>query len=235
MDYSRSSEEGQKEKAKMKAIIFDIDGTLINSVDAHAQAWQDAFLDFGHEFDVQDIRKQIGKGGDQLMPVFLSPSELDAKGEQIEKHRSRIFKDEYLPTIQGFPKVRELFLRINSDGIKIVLASSAKKDELKVYKDLVHVEDLVAIEISSDDVEESKPHPDIFEVALSRLGISAPDVMVVGDTPYDAEAAGKAGLKTIGVLCGGFPEEGLRRAGCIAIYRDPADLLARYADAPFTK
>ena len=116
-----------------------------------------------------------------------------------------------------------------ADGIAIALASSAKAEELQLYKKLTGVGDLIQAETSSDDAERSKPHPDIFVAAMERLDHPDPaDVLVVGDTPYDAEAAGKAGLRTIGMLCGGFSEECLRDAGCIAVYRSPADLLARY-------
>ena len=174
------------------------------------------------------IRAQIGKGGDQLMPVFLDKSGLDQKGEQLQKHRANILKDRYLDQITAFPEVRALFELILGDGKKIALASSAKQDELAKYKESVRITDLIEAETSSDDAEKSKPHPDIFQLAMKQLGgISPTDILVVGDTPYDAEAAAGAGLQTIGFLCGGFPEAGLRKAGCIAIYKNPADLLAQ--------
>src|SRR5690349_17024328 len=113
-----------------KAIIFDVDGTLVDSVDLHAHAWVDAFRHFGHEVDFKQVRRQIGKGGDELMPVFLSEAELKDHGEELEKHRRQILKEKYLPRVKGFPKVRELFERLLEDGKKMVLASSAKKDEL---------------------------------------------------------------------------------------------------------
>jgi HAD superfamily hydrolase (TIGR01509 family) len=217
----------------LEAVIFDVDGTLIDSVDVHAKAWQDAFRDFGHDIEFQAIRDQIGKGGDQLMPVFLSAAEIEAKGHDLEKHRGEILKQRYLPQIRAFPQVRELFQRLRGDGIRIVLASSAKAEELQVYKQIAGIEDLLDAETSSNDAEKSKPHPDIFEAALSRLGpVDPARVVVIGDTPYDAEAAGKAGLRTLGVLCGGFPEDRLRQAGCIEVYAGPADLLARYDQSP---
>ena len=219
-----------------KAIIFDVDGTLVDSVDLHARAWVEALRDFGREVGFEEVRGQIGKGGDQLMPVFLSEGELAEKGEALEEHRGRILKERYLPDVIGFPMVRELLERLRSDGKRVVLASSAKADELEIYKKLARIDDLIDAETSSDDAERSKPHPDIFLAALERLGDLRPeDVLVVGDTPYDAEAAGKAGLRTIGVLCGGFPEAGLRDAGCIAIYQDPADLLAQYDHSPLAR
>jgi len=220
----------------IKAVIFDVDGTLVDSVDLHAHAWQDAFAHFGKEIPYEKVRYQIGKGGDQLMPVFLSEQELEEFGEELEKWRGRHFKSEYMPRVKVFPAVRELFERLRADDKRIALASSAKGDELEVYKRIANIEDLVEEETSNDDADKSKPHPDIFEAALALLGEpSREQVSVVGDTPYDAEAAGKAGLKTLGLLSGGFPEEDLRAAGCVRIYEDPADLLARYVESPLAR
>jgi HAD superfamily hydrolase (TIGR01509 family) len=217
----------------IETVIFDIDGTLVDSVDLHARAWQEAFAHYGKQFDFEKVRYQIGKGGDQLLPVFLSPEEIERFGEELEEHRGDLFKRAYLPRVEGFPKVRELFERLRSEGLRIALASSAKADELEAYKKKAGVVGLVEEQTSADDVEKSKPHPDIFESALALLGHPPVErVIVVGDTPYDAEAAGKAGLRTVGVLCGGFPEDDLRAAGCIAIYRDPADILARFEETP---
>ena len=220
----------------LKAVIFDVDGTLVDSVDIHAQAWVDAFKEFGHEIEFAAVRGQIGKGGDQLMPVFLSKEELDERGEELNERRGKILKERYLSTIKPFADVRALFERIKADGIRIALASSAKADELETYKKIANIEGLTHVETSSDDAEASKPEPDIFEAAMSKLGDVEPDeVIVVGDTPYDAEAAAKAGLRTIGVLCGGFSENSLREAGCVAIYEGPTDLLAQYDRSPLAR
>ena len=217
----------------IKGVIFDVDGTIVDSVDLHAQAWQEAFKKFGREVPFEKVRHQIGKGGDQLMPVFFSKEELERFGKEMEEYRGEIYKRDHLSRVTGFAKVRELFERIRRDDKRIALASSAKKDELEVYKEIARISDLIEAETSADDAEKSKPHPDIFEAALKRLGGIAPEkIMVIGDTPYDAEAAGKARLRTVGVLCGGFSEEELRATGCIAIYKDPADLLALYDDSP---
>jgi HAD superfamily hydrolase (TIGR01549 family) len=220
----------------IKAVIFDIDGTLVDSVDLHARAWQEAFRHFGKEIPFEQVRHQIGKGGDQLMPVFFSKEELEEFGDEMEKYRGELFKRDYLPQVRAFSKVRELFQKIKDDGKRLALASSAKEDELKEYKKIADIEDLVEEETSSDDADKSKPHPDIFEAAMERLGdIEANEAVVVGDTPYDAEAAGKIDLRTIGVLCGGFPEAELKAAGCVEIYKDPADLLARYEETIIAK
>jgi len=219
-----------------KAVIFDVDGTLIDSVDLHAKAWQDAFAEYGRTIPFDDIRSQIGKGGDQLLPVFLNEDDIEAFGEKLEERRGAILKERYLPEVQAFPRVRALFEHLQAKGLDVALASSAKEDELETYKKVADIEDLIDEQTSSDDAESSKPHPDIFLAALKRLGNPDPrDVIVVGDTPYDAQAAGKAGLRTVGVLCGGFPEDSLRKAGCIAIYQDPADLLAQYESSPLAE
>ncbi len=217
----------------VQAVVFDIDGTLVDSVDLHAQAWRVAFKKFGKTIGFAEVRRQIGKGADQLLPVFFSPKELAKFGQELEEYRSELYKNEYLPRIKAFPKVRALFERIRQDGKRIALASSAKGDELNTYKKVTRIDDLIHAETSSDDAEKSKPHPDIFDAALAELGdIARNRVVVVGDTPYDAQAAAKANLRTIGLLCGGWSENDLRGAGCIAIYCDPAELLARYEQSP---
>jgi HAD superfamily hydrolase (TIGR01549 family) len=217
----------------LSAVIFDIDGTLVDSVDLHAQAWRRAFRQFGKDVSFDVVRRQIGKGGDQLLPVFLSPPELERFGKELDHYRAKLFKREYLPRVRAFPQVRQLFERIRRNGKRIALASSAKGDELATYKKIAGIADLIDGETSSDDADKSKPCPDIFYAALSTLGDLAPqNALTVGDTPYDAQAAGKAGLRTIGLLCGGWSAEDLRAAGCIAIYRDAADLLAHYNDSP---
>jgi HAD superfamily hydrolase (TIGR01549 family) len=220
----------------IEAIIFDIDGTLVDSVDLHAKAWQEALQYFGHDFPFQQVRHEIGKGGDQLLPDLLPPKVVSSQGEEIKKYRGDLFKQKYLPEVMAFPNVRELFERVRADGKKIALASSAKSDEIAIYKKIANIEDLVDVDASADDAAKSKPHPDIFDATLEKLGgIDPASVLVVGDTPYDAVAASKARLLTIGVLCGGFPEAELLAAGCIAIYRDPTDLLAGYDNSPLAK
>ncbi len=223
----------------LKAVIFDIDGTLVDTVDFHTQSWQKTFQHFGYQIPDEQIRPQIGKGSDQLMPVFFSQEELNSEdggstlGERMRDYRRELYKREYHPQIQAFPQVRELFQRIRTDGKRIALASSATKDDLATYKRVMNVEDLVDVATTTEEVKSSKPEPDVFQVTLDKLGDLTPDeVIVVADTPYDAEAAAKVNLKIIGVLCGAFSEESLRQAGCITIYQDPTDLLAHYDQSP---
>lgn len=213
----------------IKAVIFDIDGTLVDTVDNHATAWQRALKEFGKDIDFQTVRNQIGKGGDQLMPEFLSKQELEEFGEKLEERRGEIYQQDYLQQAQPFADVQKLAARIAGGNKKIALASSAKAEELEYYKKILGIDEYLMGETSADDAEKSKPEPDIFAAALKTLGNpSAAETIVIGDTPYDAIAAGKINLKTIGVLCGGFPEKTLRDAGCAEIYENPADLLARY-------
>lgn len=212
-----------------KAVIFDVDGTLIDTVDLHAQAWVDALRHFGYEIPVEDIRVQIGKGGDQILHGLLPPGVVEQRGEEIQNFRTGLFKRDYMPKARPFPGVRELFERIRAAGQRVVLASSGKEDEVEEYKRIANIADLIESATSSDDADRSKPFPDIFRAALAKLPRIGPEeTVVVGDTPYDAEAARNAGMRAVGVLCGGFPDEALREAGCIAIYRDPEDLLRCY-------
>ena len=214
-----------------RAVIFDIDGTLLDSVDLHAKAWIDAFSDFGHRVAFQDVRRQIGKGGDQLMPEFLSRSEIAAHGKALEAHRGHVLKELYLPLMKPFPDVRALLERVRSAGAKVALASSAKQDELRVYKQILNIGDLTDVETCADDADRSKPSPDLLHAVVQRLESLTPDQLIaIGDTPYDAQAAGSAGIATIGVRCGGWAEDDLWRAGCIEVYDGPTDLLARFGD-----
>ena len=217
----------------VKAVIFDVDGTLIDTVDLHAQSWLETFRAFGIQTSFADVRHQIGKGGDQLMPVFVPPDVLETKGQAMEEYRAKLFKDAYLPQARGFPEVRRLFEQLKTDGLAIAIGSSCKADELPLYTDLAGVTDLIDVAATSDDAERSKPSPDIFEAVAGKLApIARSEMIVVGDTPYDALAAGRAGIRSVGVLCGGFPEAELRGAGCVDIFADPADLLRRYRSSP---
>jgi HAD superfamily hydrolase (TIGR01549 family) len=218
----------------LKAVLFDIDGTLIDSVDFHAKAWQEAFSKFGHEVKLTDVRRQIGKGGDKLIPVFLSREAQADHGRELEEWRGQRFKTEYLPRVKPFSAVPELFERVRREGLKAAIVSSAKKNELDIYLRIAGIAALVDATTSSDDVDQSKPAPDAFVVALDKLGLRSEEAIAVGDTPYDAEAAGKAKIPALGFLSGGFAEVDLRNAGCIEIYPGPAALLMGFDQSPLT-
>jgi len=212
--------------APFRAVIFDLDGTLVDSNEFHIDSWDRAFRHFGKTFSYEELRKQIGKGSDNYLPQFLTPKEMNEFGKELDQYRSDLFKKEYLPCVKPFPSVRELFEQIRGDGKQILLASSGKKPETKHYTKLLQIEDLIDGQITSEDANSSKPAPDIFNAALAKLGVSRNEAIVVGDTRFDVEAAKKAGLAAIGFLCGqAADEQTLRKAGALAVYRDPADLL----------
>jgi HAD superfamily hydrolase (TIGR01509 family) len=216
----------------IRGAIFDIDGTLVDSVDLHARAWQEALERFGHQVTFEQARSQIGKGGDQLIPAFLSEAEQEDHGEEMEEWRGKLFKSKYLPLVRPFSAVPELLQRVRDAGLQVAAASSAKKGELEIYLNIACIKELVDIATSSEDAAQSKPAPDIFQNALTKMGIAAAEAIAVGDTPYDAEAASKAGIPTIGMLCGGFSEAALLKSGCVAVYPGPGALLACFGASP---
>jgi HAD superfamily hydrolase (TIGR01509 family) len=206
------------------AAIFDVDGTLLDSVDLHAIAWHEALAKFGHKASFEQVRSQIGKGGDKLIPVFLSREEQHDHARELEEWRSQHFKNRYLPLIRPFSGVPNLLQRVRNAGLRIAVASSAKRDELEQFLEIADVTDLVDEVTSAEDVAESKPAPDVFKAVLKKLHVHGEDAIAIGDAPYDAEAAGKTTIRTIGVLCGGFSESSLRQAGCVEVYPGPAAL-----------
>jgi HAD superfamily hydrolase (TIGR01509 family) len=216
----------------IKAVLYDIDGTLVDSNDMHVLAWMSAFKSIGVEFDRATIHDQIGKGTDMLVPTLLPDLDEDAQESLGETHGA-IFKAEHLGGVKPFPGAHDLLARSHAAGQRVVLASSASSEELDHYLNLLDARDIVDTTTSSDDVENTKPAPDIFATALKKLGdVDPTEVIVVGDTPYDIEAAGKCGIAAIGVRSGGFADEVLREAGAVALYDDVAALLADYDASP---
>jgi beta-phosphoglucomutase-like phosphatase (HAD superfamily) len=215
-----------------KAAIFDVDGTLVDSVDLHAAAWQEAFTHFGHDVSFDQVRSQIGKGGDKLVPVFLSEAEQADHGEAMESWRGDHFKARYLPLVRPFAAVPELLRRVREAGLKVAVGSSSKQEELETYLDIAGVADLVEAKVSKDDVEQSKPAPDIFQAAAHKLGIDPADAVAIGDSPFDAMAARNAGMTAIGLLSGGFTDDDLRKAGCAAVYPGPGALWVCFKASP---
>ena len=216
-----------------RAVLFDVDGTLVDTNDLHAAAWREAFLSFGLDRPVEEIRWQVGKGGDNLIPA-LFPDLGEPERKEIEEYRGDLFRRDYLPRAVPFPGVRDLFERLRADGIRIVLASSSHAEEVDYHLSLIACADLVEATTSKDDVENSKPCPDIFAAALGRVApLGAGQVAVVGDTPWDAKAAGKLGLRVVGFRSGGFPDDALAGAGACELYDGPGDLLARFDSSVF--
>ena len=216
----------------LKAILFDIDGTLVDSNDYHVLAWQQAFREGGHEVDRSVIHEQIGKGADNLVPALL-PDCSEAKAETLGDAHGRVFKQCYFDRLQPFEGARELLARCKEAGYRVVLASSATGEELDHHLDILGVRELIDAFTSADDVGCSKPCPDIFETAREKAGIAAAEALVVGDTPYDIEAARKAGMHTIAVRSGGFDDSAL--ANALAIFDNVAELLARFDASPLSR
>ena len=214
------------------AILYDIDGTLVDSNDLHVLAWEQAFAGIGATFDRQTIHDQIGKGTDMLVPTLLPDLDDDAVEKLGEAHGD-IYKAKYLETARPFPGAHDLLARSHAAGQRVVLASSASSAELDHYLELLDAHELVETTTSSDDVEKTKPAPDIFATALKKLGdVNPAQVIVVGDTPYDIEAAGKCGIAAVALRSGKFSDEMLREAGAVAIYGDAAALLTGYDTSP---
>lgn len=217
----------------IRAVIFDLDGTLVDSNELHVESWDETFRHFGKKFPKEKLRAHIGKGGDQYLPEFLNEFELRTRGEEIEKYRGDLFINRYRERVRPFPKVRELLQQLRDDGKKIALATSGNKSETEFYLKLLHIAELVDAHTSKEDVAQSKPQPDVFLSALNDLGVAAVEAIVVGDTIYDVQAAKKLELPAIGLTCGGASsEDELRAEGAVAIFRDPEDLLAHYARSP---
>ncbi|HEX8192332.1 MAG TPA: HAD family hydrolase [Allosphingosinicella sp.] len=206
------------------AVLFDVDGTLVDSNDLHATAWQETFRHFGLIVPYDAIRGQIGKGGDNLIPALLPADIVERLQEEIEAFRSDLFGRDYLHRAKPFPGAAELLRRLHVEGVTLVLASSAKQPELDHHIERLGCGDILAATTSADDVEHSKPCPDIFAAAWEKAQASGGfgATVVVGDTPYDIEAASRIGLPAIAVRCGGFEEEELQHAA--AIYDGPTEL-----------
>lgn len=213
----------------VKAVIFDIDGTLIDSNEAHAETFVKAFDKYGKTVRFEDVQCLIGMGADDILEKYLSDEEIEKFGEDLKEYRKNIYLKEYLPKLKTFPKLRELFEKIKSDGKKIALATSASEEELEKYHKKLNLSDLYEEETNADDAEEAKPEPDIFQAALKKLkNVNKHEAVVIGDTPYDATAARKAGLKIIGVTSGGWSREKLKNEGCVEVYADIGEIYGNY-------
>jgi HAD superfamily hydrolase (TIGR01549 family) len=217
---------------KPKAVILDVDGTLVDSNDAHARAWVDALAEHGHQVPFTDVRRLIGMGGDKLLPRVTGIEEDTPEGKAISGRRQEIFLRRYLSLVNALPRTRDLLERMRSDGMKLVVASSAKKEELGPLLELAGATRLVEHRTSGDDADRSKPDPDIVHAALAKTGCRADEVVMLGDTPYDHEAARRAHVRFIAVRSGGWDDDAF--TGALAVYDDPADLLARYDASPLS-
>jgi phosphoglycolate phosphatase-like HAD superfamily hydrolase len=220
-----------KTPTRIRGVLLDVDGTLIDSNDAHARAWVDALDEFGYDIPFERVRPLIGMGGDKLLPALIGIAKDSDEGERLSKRRTEIFFTRYLPTIQPFPQVRELVQRMRRDGLELAVATSAEGEELEKLIRAAGVTDLIEETATSSDAASSKPDPGVIHAALERSGKPPREVLLLGDTPYDIEAATAAKVRVIALRCGGWWSD-TDLAGALAIYDDPADLLAHYEDSP---
>ena len=212
----------------VEAVLLDIDGTLLDSNDAHAQAWSDALKEAGFEIGSEVVRPLIGMGADKLLPKLTGIDPTSEQGKPLVERRKEIFAKEYLPSVRPFPKARELLERMRDDGLRLVVATSASEDELHGLLEASGAEWLVDAMTTSSGAKRSKPDPDIVRVALDKADASPDRCVMLGDTSYDVEAATRSAVKVVAVRCGGSGDDDLR--GAAEIYDVPAAVLARYAE-----
>jgi HAD superfamily hydrolase (TIGR01509 family) len=208
------------------AVIFDIDGTLLLSNDAHALAFLEAAATLGIKAEFAKVRRLIGKGGDKLLPEAFGLEQDSTQGKELAELKRDIFKTRYLPELQPAPGSRPLLSRLHDDGFRLGVATSGSKADVGALLERAGVQDLIRDIATADDVDASKPDPDVVHAALRKLDCPVNRVIMVGDTPYDVEAAQHAGARIIAVRCGGWSDDQLQ--GAVAIYDHPADLFTHY-------
>jgi HAD superfamily hydrolase (TIGR01509 family) len=204
-------------------VILDVDGTLVDTNYQHALAWYRAFRDHDIVLPIWRIHRHIGMGGDQLVSD-LTDEDVEARlGDQIRKSET----DHYaamMDEVEVFEGARELLHQLHDSGYKFILASSAKPAEIDYYIDLLEAREIADDWTSAGDVKATKPAPDLVESALARADADPDEATMVGDSPWDARAAGRAGVETVAVMTGGFSEEELRDAGAVDVYESILEL-----------
>jgi HAD superfamily hydrolase (TIGR01509 family) len=226
-----SATRDDQSRSAYRTVIFDIDGTLVDSNNAHALAWVKALREHGFLVGFAQVRWLIGMGGDKLLPTL---TDLDSESEDaraINERRRTIFMHEYLPALRPTHGAQALVQRLHKEGLTLVVATSAEREEVNGLLDVAGMTDLFDRVASSDDARRSKPDPDIVHAALRQSGSQARDAIMIGDTPYDVKAATQAGVGLIALRSGGWWVDE-KFAGAMAIYDSPADLLARIAHSP---
>jgi phosphoglycolate phosphatase-like HAD superfamily hydrolase len=217
--------------ARIRAVLFDIDGTLLDSNDAHAHAWLDSLHGHGRSVPFEHVRSKIGMGGDKLLPAVTGIEHDSVEGKSIIDRRAAVFKALYLPDLGPFHGARMLVDRLRSRGLVCGAVSSASSEEILDLLRAAGVADLMDVVVCAGDVEDSKPDPDLVDAALDRIGVGGSEALMIGDTPYDIEAGRRAGVSVVALRCGGgWTDRDL--ADAVAIYDDPAELSAKLDSSP---
>jgi phosphoglycolate phosphatase-like HAD superfamily hydrolase len=215
----------------MRGVILDVDGTLVDSNDAHSESWVDALRAHGYEVPFVRIRPLMGMGGDRVVRALTSLDPDSVEAEAIVAARREIFLRDYLRGVRPFPRVRDLLLRMRAEDLALAVASAADEELLEALLSLSGASDLIVRDGAFAASQRSKPAPDALCATLDALGLSPGDVAMLGDTPYDQDAANAARVAFVGLRSGGWNDASL--ADAIAMYDDPADLLRRFAKSPF--
>lgn len=207
---------------EFRTYLLDVDGTLVDSTDAHAAAWAEVLAANGHPIDADRVRPYIGMGGDRLVEQLAGIARDSADNKRIGEERGLLFLDKYLSRVRPVPGARELLLALRDRRIPFAIATAAKNRELEPLLRAGGISDLVGARTTSSDVDESKPDPEVVVAALRKLGADPASAVMVGDTPYDVIAARDAGIACIGFTISGWSAKDL--AGCTAIFSGPAEL-----------
>lgn len=214
----------------IKAVLMDIDGTLVDTNDAHAKAWVDALAEGGYNVPYGAVRPLIGMGSDQLLPRVVKVEGESPEGQALSEAWKRIFQHDYLPHVQVLPGATDLLKALHAKGLRVVAASSGAGEIADALLALVNASDCFCAKTTADDAKKSKPEPDLLHAALKKAGTHPEAAVLIGDTPYDIEAARAAGIGVIALRSGGFSDADL--SGALAVYDDPADLLKNLASVP---
>jgi HAD superfamily hydrolase (TIGR01509 family) len=204
------------------AVLFDVDGTLVDSNYLHVHAWYRAFNDTGVDVEAWRIHRSIGMDGSTLVASLAEGADDDTRSRLTDLH-SRYYK-EMAPLLRRLPGAQELLEAVEKLGLQVVLATSAPEDELAILRAVLARDDLMSAVTSSQDVDTAKPQPDIVQIALERAGVAARDAVFVGDAVWDVEACERAGVPTIAVLSGGVSRGELEKAGAQSVFENPTDL-----------
>jgi HAD superfamily hydrolase (TIGR01549 family) len=214
--------------------IFDVEGTLVDSVQQNLLSLQDALGEFGVKAGYEVLQLYSGLDGDQTLQ-FVAPALDGSERKKVLETQSKRYQTEYLGSVKAFTGVRDLFEALTKGGGRIALATDCKGPELKRYLSLLNVDDLISCMACGDDVDHGKPDPRLVGLAVNKLGVPAGQAVMIGDTPYDAEAASEAGTAAAGLLTGGFAKEALAEAGCFVVAKELGELLTCLADGSPTK